>query len=106
MAKQIDPSPSTARGKSGSKSESRLTLLRKGKVTEGTSWGSVSPQDLAAAIEAVTASGALISFSMTGDGGAMALLVIDNKEKERWYAHEAPEMSIHLGDLTAMYLDL
>jgi len=106
MAIKNVQSPSTARGASGSKSESRLTLLRKGKKQEDTSWGSVSPQELASAIEAVTATGALVSFSMTSDGGAMALLVIDDKERERWYAHTGEEMAIHLADLTAAYLSM
>jgi hypothetical protein len=106
MAVQKIPSSSTAKAKSGDKQASPLTVLRKGKRTEDTSWGSVSPQALAAAIEAVTATGALLSFSMTSDGGAMALLVIDNKDKERWYAHTGPEMVIMLEDLTAAYLSM
>jgi hypothetical protein len=106
MAVKNLPSSSTVKAKSGGKPDSPLTLLRKGKRTEDTSWGSVSPQVLASVIEAVTATGALVSFSMTSDGGAMALLVIDDKDKERWYAHTGEEMTIMLGDLTAAYLSM
>lgn len=63
------------------------------------SWGDASPQDLMAAIVAVTGDGAAVLFSKTSDGGALVVRVLVDKESIPYYPSNASELAATLKEI-------
>ena len=82
----------TRRGKRGSTdNKSRLAGLQRSEVVRGTAdWGNAGAEWLQAVITAATLRGLAISFSLSRDGGAHGLLLLDNGERvQLWFNGEA-----------------
>lgn len=89
--------------KDGSLDSNPLSELKRRRRFSGITWGDATPSVLVQTIEAVSQSGALISFSKTMDGGAVAIYIKDGTASERFYAGDADELAELLEHIHSSY---
>ena len=75
----------------------RLAGLQHRETGEGgADWGNANPQWLHAVIAAATLRGLAISFSLSRDGGAHGLLLLDNGERAQMWFNGDADLDVEL----------
>lgn len=96
-------SRSTRAGNGGPNTSSRLSSRKTTNGQGAVTWGDVDANSLQACIDKATSQGALVSFSKTGDGGALHLRVIDGPDVAKEYAASGEAMDAYLEEFALLY---
>lgn len=90
-------------GKSASTSSSRLASRQDRRTKGGVTWHEADPAKIQQLVGLVTENGALVSFSMTSDGGALVVFIKDGADSAKEYAASPEQADYVLDDLIDTY---
>lgn len=103
MTKKGSTSSSTSTGSSGDSTSSRLQSRAARNARRKIEWSDCDMELLQRAIATTTATGALISFSKTSDGGALHLRVMDGQDEAKEYASSPEDANALLEEFAQLY---